>query len=145
MTATAHDAGYRVYDRTNGAYWHGTYADREEALEAARAASIRAGNGPHGTRFEVHDAVVPYHLTDAVLRADIDQTDPLAPGPRRRAEILLDLPAGIRALVVADAHRSRNVSGGRPSDALRSAAAAWHAGTLTEESHRRTGEALRSR
>lgn len=63
--------------------------------------------------------------SDAALRADLASS---LRGPRVRAEILLTVPASVRADLVAEAWTLGNVRpGGRPSDDLREAVRVWQA------------------
>jgi len=69
---------------------------------------------------------------DERLRADLGSG---MRGIRVRAELLLRVPFEVRELVSADAWRHQSYVGGRFSDGLRSAVAAWESGHLTQESH----------
>ena len=69
------------------------------------------------------------HLTDEALQDDLDSS---LPGIRRRAEILIDVPAEHRLLIVTSATRRGNMTGGRPSDNLQMERDAWKRGALTE-------------
>ena len=62
------------------------------------------------------------HLTDEALQADLDSN---MPGTRRRAEILIDVPAAVRLMIVSEATTRGNMTGGRPSDNLQRERDAW--------------------
>ena len=72
--------------------------------------------------------------TNAAL---IAQLDAASAGKRREAEILLSVPVEGRETVKSHAYYMRNMVGGRPSDALRSAARAYKRGELTIEGENR--------